>query len=318
MQKGFLGNYADCKKILPLLNLPSGEHMADVKISSVNGNSQWLDGGSMFGNVPRPVWAKWLPPDELGRIKLLCRAMLVETGGKRILCETGIGAFFEPKLAERYGVSEKRHVLLESLGKLGLTEADIDAVILSHLHFDHAGGLLPAFDELQNGRQDLLFPNAEYIVGAEAWKRAAHPHARDRASFIPGMTEKLEKSGRLRIIPRDHAGGLFDDVISFRYTDGHTPGQMHTVVRGAEKTVVFAGDLIPGTSWVHLPVTMGYDRYPELVIDEKESLYNDLVSPSLLLFYTHDPEFAVSGVAKDDAGKYVPVNKTAVLERLSV
>jgi glyoxylase-like metal-dependent hydrolase (beta-lactamase superfamily II) len=292
--------------------------MPDVRISSVNGNSQWLDGGSMFGNVPRPVWAKWMPPDDLGRIRLLCRALLVETGGKRILCETGIGVFFEPKLAERFGVGEKRHVLLDSLHDLGLTDKDIDAVILSHLHFDHAGGLLPAYEEIQAGRDDLLFPNAEFIVGAAAWERANHPHARDRASFIPGLTEKLKKSGRLRIVQRDRAGSLFDDVVSFRYSDGHTPGQMHTIVRGREKTVVFAGDLIPGTSWVHLAVTMGYDRNPELVIDEKEALYRDLVSPDLMLFYTHDPEFAASGVEKDAAGKYVPVHKIPVLKRQPV
>lgn len=292
--------------------------MPRITLSSVNGNSQWLDGGSMFGNVPRPVWEKWMPPDDLGRIRLLCRAMLIEVENKRILCETGIGAFFEPKMAERFGVREKSHVLLDSLNALGLKDSDIDAVILSHLHFDHAGGLLPPYEDIQRGNDKLLFPNAEYFVGAEAWERAKKPHPRDRASFIPGMTDKLENSGRLRVLPHQTEQRYFDGLISFRYTDGHTPGQMHTVVHGSDKTVVFAGDLIPGISWVHLPVTMGYDRYPELVIDEKQALYKDLVGPNLLLFYTHDPEFAASGVSVDQSGKYSPVGKITDMKHYAI
>jgi glyoxylase-like metal-dependent hydrolase (beta-lactamase superfamily II) len=289
--------------------------MSGVTLSSVCGNSQWLDGGAMFGNVPRPLWAKWMEPDATGRIRLLCRAMLVETGGKKILCETGIGAFFEPKLAERFGVTERKHVLLESLAALGLQDSDIDAVVLSHLHFDHAGGLLPTYAEIQTGNDRLLFPNAEYIVGAVAWERANNPHQRDRASFIPGLTDKLKKSGRLRVVGKESTGGLFDDVISFRYTDGHTPGQMHVVASGSKQVAVFAGDLIPGTAWVHLPITMGYDRYPELLIDEKSCLYHDFEGDNLLVFYTHDPEVAASGVEKDESGKFHPVNKLAELVR---
>lgn len=292
--------------------------MSKVTISSVSGNSQWLDGGSMFGNVPRPLWSKWMQPDAAGRIRLMCRAMLIETGGKKILCETGIGAFFEPKLAERFGVTESNHVLLESLARLGLSDSDIDAVVLSHLHFDHAGGLLPTYAEIQSGNDNLLFPNAEYIIGAIAWERANNPHPRDRASFVPGMTDKLKKSGRLRIVGKENTGGLYDDVISFRYTDGHTPGQMHTIVKGAQHSAVFAGDLIPGTAWVHLAITMGYDRYPELVIDEKNCLYHDFQGENLLLFYTHDPEVAASAIEKDDSGKFHPVRMQAELVRFEL
>ena len=103
-------------------------------ISSVLGNSQWLDGGSMFGNVPRAVWERWLQPDDLGRIQLSCRAFLVEDGDTKILLETGIGAFFEPKLQQRYGGVESSHVLLESLERLGVDHTQIDYVVLSHLH----------------------------------------------------------------------------------------------------------------------------------------------------------------------------------------
>src|SRR5436305_11687849 len=113
-----------------------------MRIHSVEGNTQRLDGGAMFGNCPKPVWEKWAPPDERNRITLACRALLVREEKRNVLLETGIGAFFEPKMRERFGVQEDRHVLIESLAKLGLSPAYIDVVVLSHLHFDHACGLL--------------------------------------------------------------------------------------------------------------------------------------------------------------------------------
>lgn len=260
----------------------------------------------MFGNVPRAVWQKWMPPDDFGRIELACRAMLIEHEGCRILCETGIGVFFDPKMAERYGVFESEHMLLKSLKTLGLSEDDIDVVILSHLHFDHAGGLLPPFKEMQAGHDRLLFPKAKYVVGKEAFARAKQPHMRDRASFIPGLVEKLEASGRLVVVDGAHAPGILEDRLSFFVTNGHTPGQMHTVFRGTHGTVVFAGDLIPGMAWVHAPVTMGYDRYPEMVIDEKIELYRRVTDDDWWVFFTHDPIVAMAHVEKDDKGKFLP------------
>jgi glyoxylase-like metal-dependent hydrolase (beta-lactamase superfamily II) len=287
-------------------------------LSAVDGNSQWLDGGAMFGNVPRPMWEKWVDVDAQGRIRLACRGLLIEHGGLRILCETGIGAFFEPKLADRYGVAESEHVLLKSLAKLGLSDADIDVVVLSHLHFDHAGGLLAPYAEIAAGRDRLLFPKARYLVGKDAWERCLKPHARDRASFIPGLADKLRASGRLTVVEGDRVPGLMDDRLSFRISHGHTPGQMHAVFRGDERTVVFAGDLIPGTPWVHVPITMGYDRYPELLIDEKTALYQTAAPENWLVFFTHDTRCVAAGVAADDKGRYVPKEPLAAMTRLSI
>src|SRR5690606_35285499 len=118
-------------------------------ITSLEGNRQSLDGGAMFGNVPRALWQRWCPPDELGRIQLSCRCFLVEENGRKILLETGVGSFFSPELRERYGVVEEEHVLLRSLNEHGVTPDQIDVVLLSHLHFDHAGGLLTAYQEGQ-------------------------------------------------------------------------------------------------------------------------------------------------------------------------
>lgn len=270
-------------------------------ITAVRGNSQRLDGGAMFGNAPKALWSRWVAPDDQNRIPLACRAMLVRDGDRNILFETGIGAFFEPKLKERYGVVESEHVLLASLAELGLSDADVDVVVLSHLHFDHAGGLLAAYEEGQPPR--LLFPKAHFVVGRRAWERAWEPHPRDRASFVPALNQLLAESGRVEIADGDHTPTLGDGY-RFHFSEGHTPGLMLTEVDMPEGPVVFAGDLVPGTAWVHLPITMGYDRNPERLVDEKRALFEALLPRAGRLFYTHDAEVALSGIARDDRGRY--------------
>jgi glyoxylase-like metal-dependent hydrolase (beta-lactamase superfamily II) len=282
-----------------------------MKLWSILGNSQRLDGGAMFGNVPKGMWEKWIASDAENRIPLACRALLVDDlSGKTVLFETGIGAFFEPKLRERYGVVEERHVLLDSLHAAGFAHEDIDAVVLSHLHFDHAGGLLAAW---QQGKPPaLLFPNAKYIVGRRCWERALKPHPRDRASFIPELQPLLEQSGRLEIVDNAHSSTLGNQV-HFSYSDGHTPGLMLAEIGLSRPSlasgtlglgVVFCADLIPGRPWVHLPVTMGYDRAPELLIDEKRAFLEDKFARGVRLFFTHDTGCALAQVTRDDKGRF--------------
>ncbi|NID16896.1 MBL fold metallo-hydrolase [Luteibacter yeojuensis] len=279
-----------------------------MKLWSLIGNSQRLDGGAMFGNAPRAMWSRWIEPDAQNRIPLACRCLLV-TGldGRNVLFETGIGAFFDPAMRERYGVVEDRHVLLDSLAEAGLGHEDIDAVVLSHLHFDHAGGLLAPWAEGEPAR--LLFPKARFIVGASHWRRARDPHPRDRASFIPDIVRLLEESGRLELVEE---GGLssLGDAVRFAFSEGHTPGLMLAEVGG----VAFCADLIPGRPWVHLPVTMGYDRWPEKLIDEKKAFLDDKIARGIRLFFTHDHGCAVAGVTKDDKGRYVAVD---AMERMA-
>lgn len=292
--------------------------MPTITISALEGNAQYLDGGAMFGNAPRVVWEKWARPDEQGRIRLACRCMLVEWGERKILCETGIGAYMEPTLAQRYGVEGTDHRLIRNLENLGVHPDQISHVILSHLHFDHAGGLLPAYHDRQEAKDELLFRNALYVVGAEAWERALHPHPRDRASFVPEIVEKLANSGRLQLVSGDSLEGLDPGVIRFLFSSGHTPGQMHTVVSGKNASFVFAGDLIPGKPWVHAPITMGYDRYPEKLIDEKLELYKSVLEGNWHIFFTHDPEIAAATIAQDTKGRYVTKSELAHMLRYSL
>ena len=282
-----------------------------MRMWSILGNSQKLDGGAMFGNVPRGMWSQWVAPDEQNRIPLACRALLVDDlDGKTVLFETGIGAFFEPKLRERFGVVEDRHVLLDSLRAAGFEHTDIDAVVLSHLHFDHAGGLLAAWQ--QGSALSLLFPNARYLVGKRCWERALAPHPRDRASFIADLQPLLQASGRLEIVENEYSSTLGKSV-RFSYSDGHTPGLMLAEVIAEDGGVVFCADLIPGRPWVHLPVTMGYDRAPELLIDEKRAFLEDKLARGVQLFFTHDTGCALARVTRDDKGRFGTADEQAEL-----
>lgn len=272
-----------------------------MQLYSVPSNAYKLDGGAMFGNAPKAVWERWMPADEQNRLRLATRALLVITQKETILFETGIGGYMEPRYRDRYGVDEPGHMLLKSLAQKGISPADVTRIFISHLHFDHAGGLLSAW---QAGKEpELLFPNAKYYVGEEAWERAIHPHPRDKASFIPLLHQQLEKSQRLMLIKKSDVL-YFDELeLHFFHSDGHTPGLLCADLRFGMDRLVYASDLIPGRFWVHLPISMGYDRFPELLIDEKKALLTSLAKENAWIFYVHDPDFAVSKVKPDDEHK---------------
>lgn len=274
-----------------------------MKLTAIEGNRQSLDGGAMFGNVPKEMWKQWIPSDEKNRVNLACRSLLMQTDdGENLLFDVGIGAFFEPKLKERYGVAENEHLLIKNLKAHGLGEEDIHGVILSHLHFDHAGGLLPPYGETPR----LLFPNATIYIGKEHWESAREPHMREKASYIPELYELLRTSSRLQLVEgKFHFD--FGGMIEFFYSYGHTVGLMLSKIRTDDGPVVFVSDLIPGFSWIHLPVVMGYDRFAEQTVNEKRVFLEEAAAEGTRLFFTHDPEKAWAIAQSTDKGRFVGI-----------
>ncbi len=257
----------------------------------------------MFGHVPRALWSEWHPPDTRGTIALACRCALAEyEGGRRVLFETGPGACFPEVLRQRYAIEAGGHRLLRELAGLGVSPADIDDIVLSHLHFDHAGGLLAPVD--QGAPLALAFPRARIWISRPAWERAQVPHRRDRASFLPALQELLERTPLLRVV--EAPGPLFEGVTAV-WSEGHTPGLMLARIETSSADEApafrFASDLIPGVAWIHAPVTMGYDRFPERLVEEKQCFVADALACGDQLILTHDPEVAVTGLLRGDSGQ---------------
>ncbi len=277
--------------------------MQKTSFTVIKGNGMRLDGGSMFGNAPKALWEKWMPADDRNMIDIASNCLLVKAGSYNLLFETGCGAYLSPDMKERFAVRQSSHVLLESLAAQGLKDSDITHVVLSHLHFDHAGGLLSAWQP--DREPELLFPQALYIAGEENFKRSKAPHHRDRASFVPGLAEKLQATGRLMLKrDGDHLTvGHLD--IEFTQSHGHTPGMLVSWIRVQGGTVIYTGDLVPGLPWVNLPITMGYDRAVETLVDEKKLMLDRALAEDAVLVFPHDDRNVATRIQMDSVRKRV-------------
>ena len=248
----------------------------------------------MFGVVPRTLWSQSHPPDELNRVELVSRSLLIEGEGKTIIVDTGVGQKWTEKERSRYGIDAASN-LLDSLDLLGIGPGDVTHIVLTHMHFDHVGG------NTINGNGELhpAFPNAEFLIQDKHCRWAQNPSERDRASFIPDNWECIEKSGRLHRI--DGEQELFPGI-SVRVVHGHTPSQQLPVITNGDTTILFCSDLIPLATQVKLPWIMSYDLNPLKTLKEKKEILAKAVDEGWYLFLQHDPRFELCRVVNTDRG----------------
>ncbi len=278
--------------------------IAHYTLHSIETGRFGLDGGAMFGVVPRVLWSKTNPPDERNRIAMAARALLLVGNGRNILIDVGNGNKYDEKLRAIYNFDNSQFDLFSSLKKHNITPADITDVILTHLHFDHAGGSTI----LADGVAVPAFPNARYYVQNDHWKAAQNPTERDRASFFPQDYQPLKESGQLELIDgeREILPG-----ISVRLMHGHATALQCPVISDGSQTLFYCADLMPTTSHIALPWIMAYDLRPLVTLDEKRKLLAEAMEKGWVLFFEHDP--VTEAVSLKDSGKGIVMDTTFTL-----
>ena len=277
-----------------------------TRIHALQAGGQRLDGGAMFGVVPKPMWEKRIAADERNRIPLGMRCLLVEHAAGLVLIDTGIGNKEDPKFLGIYSVESEveghRSMLDAAIGAAGFTAADIKIVINTHLHFDHAGGntMLGA-----GGVIEPSFPNARYFVHDGELAYATHTNERTSASYFPRNWEPLRASGQLELVD---GGSELLPGIRMRHTPGHTPNHQSIVIDGDGETAVFLGDVCPTAAHVPLPWIMGYDVEPLRTLESKRSLWAEAEAGGWLVIFEHDATTAWGRIRRGEkAHELIPV-----------
>jgi len=253
-----------------------------------------LDGGAMFGIIPKPLWEKTNPADELNRVTLSTRNLLLISDDKKILIDTGMGNKWDEKSKIIYCIDSK-HDLELTLQQYGIKPDDITDVLLTHLHFDHTGGST----KNENGKLVPAFPNAKYFVQKKNFEWAMNPSDRDKGSYIKDNFEPLVKEGVLNLIDGEIN---FDENISFRIINGHTFAQQMIKISDSSNTVLYCADLIPFVSQIRIPYVMGYDLQPMITVQEKKKYLQLAVDENWFLYFGHDPEIALATVKHSEKG----------------
>jgi glyoxylase-like metal-dependent hydrolase (beta-lactamase superfamily II) len=263
------------------------------KLQSIMAGRFGLDGGAMFGVVPKALWAKSLPPDEANRIPMVMRLLLVRGQGRTILVDAGAGGGYDKKTDKIYAF-QGHDDIRAALAPAGVTPDDITDVVLTHLHFDHGAGVAAPREDGEGWR--LVFPNATHHVQKAQYEHALAPNPRDRASYFRDRITLMEAQGALEIHegPWSLAQGF--DVTVF---DGHTPGQQLPRISGGGNTVFFCGDLIPTVHHIPTPYIMSYDLDPVRAMDEKVPILERAYNEGWVLFLEHDANVAACKVAYD-------------------
>lgn len=243
-----------------------------------------LDGGAMFGVVPKTLWSRGIPANEKNQIQMTLRCLLIRSKntGKVYLIDNGIGTKFNEKMMNIYGVDYSKHNIEKSFEEQGFTFDDVTDLILTHLHFDHCGGT-SYFTE--TGENKMTFPNAAIHTGKRHWEVAVNPNAREKASFLPENIGPLKNADNLNLIPDNYE---FEPGLKTITVNGHTRGQLLPVIEDEGKTLVFVADLIPTHVHVPLPWVMGYDMYPIDTLLEKEEFLKQAAAEGWYLYLEHD------------------------------
>lgn len=260
-----------------------------------------LDGGAMFGIVPRVLWEQKIPADEKNLIPMNARSLLIQGRGKNILIDTGLGSKHSEKMRKIYKIDEDTTDAEKALSKYGLTSQDITDVIITHLHFDHTGGSTC----IKNNRTVPTFQNATYYIQKKQWETANNPSVRDRASYMKENFMPLQEAGVLKLIdgPTEIFKGI--DLI---VTEGHTPGQQHPLIKGETDCLFYCADFIPTSAHLPVPWNMAYDNYPMVLIEEKKKLLSRALKENWILFFEHDPDIAAASIRQGK--KNIEIDKT--------
>jgi len=253
-----------------------------MKLYSILTGNLKLDGGAMFGVVPKVMWSKLYPCDENNLCNWSMRCLLIDTGDRKVLVDCGIGDKQSDKFMGHYYLNGEE-TLEGSLAEAGYTVNDITDLILTHLHFDHAGGAI----RWNEDKTDYLptFPNATYWTSRQQWEWGTHPNNREKASFLKENIFPIEEKGNLMLIEKE---SVIIPGISVRLFDGHTDGQVIPMIRYNGKTIVYMADLLPSAAHIPLPYVMSYDTRPLITMDEKQKFLNEAADNGYILFFEHD------------------------------
>jgi methylmalonyl-CoA epimerase len=274
---------------------PRAFQLGDLRLISVNDGLFRLDGGAMFGVVPRPLWEKKTAPDERNRILLAMRPLVVEAGWGRMIVDCGAGDKMDEKSADIYGLDRRRH-LDHALAAAGLSAESFDYALATHLHFDHFGG---ATRRDADGTLKPRFPRATYFIRRAEWEDATHPHERNRASYLQDDFVPLDKAG---VVGYYDADQTIQPGVRVVRTGGHTGQHQIVFLESGGRTAVFTADLIPTTAHVQDAWIMGYDLFPMETLAFKKRFIREAIEREYLIFFEHDP-FVAAGYIREADGK---------------
>jgi glyoxylase-like metal-dependent hydrolase (beta-lactamase superfamily II) len=276
-----------------------------MQLYSINTGFFKLDGGAMFGVVPKSIWNKVNPADENNLCSWALRCLLIQEGNRLILIDNGNGDKQDAKFFSHYHLHGE-DTLDKSLAKHGFHRDDITDVILSHLHFDHCGGTI----RREGDKLIPNFKNATVWSNEEHWQWAVHPNDREKASFLKENILPIQESGQLKFIPipnrenplQQLVAAKFTDSISIRIADGHTRAMMLPQIQYKDRTVVFMADLLPSQGHIPLPYVMGYDMFPMTTLQEKKLFLEEAVDNNYILFFEHDPKVECCTLQRTEKG----------------